>query len=147
VTKIRWNSGSGSWDYSTKRDLEYNNDNDVTVEWDSVYTQFQNPNHWDISAKITNYYGCALTVNGINEAAADKISLYPNPTSGIIQLDLNTESDNKILTITDMNSKTLQTQMANKGLNTINVTNLATGLYLLSWQMNGETITKKFMKD
>jgi Secretion system C-terminal sorting domain len=67
---------------------------------------------------------------GINEALANSISVYPNPTSGIVNVILTSElSKNSILEVYDALGKLVVKQVLANETNTINISNLNNGIY------------------
>ena len=74
-----------------------------------------------------------VTVNacvGINEAVAALISIYPNPTNGIVNISLTAElSKSSTLEIYDAIGKLVVKQNLVSEMNSINISNLNNGIY------------------
>jgi len=66
---------------------------------------------------------------GINDLAGAAISLQPNPTSGLVQL--NGISQGAVVDVTDMTGRLLGTHSMDTDNGTIDLTHLPSGLYLL----------------
>ncbi len=73
---------------------------------------------------------------------SNKIILYPNPTSN--QLTINSELKINEITIIDIAGKSIKTPKPTT--NTINVSNLSSGIYFIKLITDEGTITKKFVK-
>jgi hypothetical protein len=66
---------------------------------------------------------------GINDLAGAAISIQPNPTSGLVQL--NGISQGAVVDVTDMTGRLLGTHSMDTDNGTIDLTHLPSGLYLL----------------
>lgn len=107
------------------------------------------------------YYGDAntgawtgtLTLNGVtnslgvNENLTSRFSVFPNPASNLVKIssDSNTLVDG--VKITDLNGRTVKTVSLNKVANAeINISDLASGVYLMNISSENGTATKKIVK-
>jgi hypothetical protein len=68
-----------------------------------------------------------VTVTGINENTTNTINIYPNPTSSILNIEVNEQTQ---ITIVNVLGEVVKTQTI-KGLSTIDVTELNTGVYFI----------------
>jgi hypothetical protein len=86
-----------------------------------------------------------VTVNactGINEVYANSISVYPNPTSGMVNVILTSELlKNSTLEVYDALGKLVVKQVLINELNTINISNLNNGIYTFK-VLNNSNIVK-----
>lgn len=94
-----------------------------------------------------------LTVDacaGIDELAGLNIDMYPNPTAGNIVLDIAGESNGFNLEIVDVNGKVVYTETIGEivsGLRrTIDLSNVANGLYFLRLDDGTSSTTRKLIK-
>ena len=87
------------------------------------------------SETLTFYPG----TEGVNETAQQVLSLYPNPTKGMLNLDANLEGRTEVK-ILDLNGRTVK-HFATNGLNEmcINVSDLQSGVYFI--RVSNETTT------
>ena len=92
-------------------------------------------------------------VVGISEQvnAPFTFSFYPNPTNENITINYSLEESSKITyVIYDLTGKQVQTESANRfpgaQQQNVDVNNLQAGTYLLSVNVNGNVITKRFVK-
>lgn len=84
-------------------------------------------------------YTCVLSVD---EFAANNISIYPNPTNGMITLkNITQEYD---VNVYNMLGQSMKQQSVNSSSNTIDVTNLSTGTYFIKFK--GYDKVLKFIK-
>jgi hypothetical protein len=68
---------------------------------------------------------------GINEAVANLISIYPNPSNGILNVSLTASlARNSVIEIYDALGKLVVKQMLANELNSINISNLENGIYI-----------------
>lgn len=109
---------------------------------------------WNVST-IGHYKYNEATTNTqeiINLANSWELSLYPNPTSSVLNLSFNLpQSEVIVVSVYDLNGKLLQeTNFGQKqpGKNEVSVdlVGLSTGTYVLKIQGNQNAITKKIIK-
>jgi hypothetical protein len=79
--------------------------------------------------------GCITT--GIIQQQNEKFNLYPNPTNGMVQIEI---AEQAILQIFNSIGILVSTQDLQKGLNQIDISQFPSGIYFL----NGEGETKKY---
>ncbi len=98
----------------------------------------------NVIANPTKVTTCSATAS-LNDNAFTELSVYPNPTSGILNLanadTLNIEN----ITITDMSGKTVFNQKANA--TQIDVQHLPQGMYFLSITTDAGNTNLKFIKE
>jgi PKD repeat protein len=84
-------------------------------------------------------------ITGINntEKIISEITIYPNPTSN--QLIIDSEQKINEISIIDITGKTLKVYTTS--LNSINVSDLPSGIYFIKLITNENTITKKLIKE
>jgi hypothetical protein len=103
---------------------------------------------YTVSSVGTN--GCVgngnVTVNvsactGINEAVANSISVYPNPTSGLVNVILTSElSKNSTIEVYDAIGKLVVKQVLTSEANAVNISNLTNGIYTFKVLNNSNVI-------
>ena len=83
---------------------------------------------------------------GINTAAKGTISLYPNPATDVLNITLEGTNATQV-TIIDVYGKTVVTTNVADGQNTIDVTELANGMYFVQLRNAGSIVaTQKIVK-
>jgi hypothetical protein len=76
-------------------------------------------------------------------AASGKISIYPNPASDVLSVDMDNISDLKEFSITDLHGR----KIASSTSNTIEVSALSSGVYLATIRTGTGQSVKKFIKN
>jgi len=79
-----------------------------------------------------------------NVLTSSDIKLYPNPTTNVLNIqtaDVNTIAS---VRVTDLNGRTVL--QIDENINSINVSNLQSGLYLINIETSNGNITKRFIK-
>lgn len=71
------------------------------------------------------------------------ISIYPNPSSGYLSIELPLNSE---LEIINLNGKIIRRLVADSETITIDISGLSKGLYVLNITSDNKTITKKVIK-
>ncbi|MCB0754072.1 MAG: T9SS type A sorting domain-containing protein [Flavobacteriales bacterium] len=94
-----------------------------------------------------------LTVDacaGIDELAGLTIDMYPNPTAGNIVLEISGESNGFVLEVVDMNGKLVHTETIGEITNglrrTVDLSNVANGLYFVKLDDGTSSTTRKLIK-
>ena len=97
-------------------------------------------------AAYTNGNAFAIRMNfganvGINENVTNNVSIYPNPTSDVLNISTNS-NDLSELIIKDISGKIVLNQKFNSKI-TINTENYAKGFYLIDVKNNLGTVSEK----
>lgn len=96
-------------------------------------------------------YGWEATVNceavlSIEDMTNSKeITVYPNPTSSVLNIDAKKEIIS--IQLNDVSGKTVLAKKSNLLKDNINIQHLPKGVYILTVEMKGQTVTKKIIKN
>ena len=103
---------------------------------------------------VTDVNGCIsdtafynYTVNSTNNFLSNSLYIFPNPTSGIINISLINNSKTK-LSITNLLGEKIYESIINKKGNInqkINISNFANGIYIIHLSTNTEIVIKKII--
>jgi len=75
------------------------------------------------------------------------LKIYPNPSNDVVTIDLPSALDNNVnITVTDTQGKKIKTKVLNAEKNTLDVSSLQTGVYLIQISHNDSRIVKRFVK-
>lgn len=86
----------------------------------------------------------SLQVLGVDEITSNQLQVFPNPT----QDQLNFQSPEQgTLSVLDLSGRTVLTSAASKGQNTIDVSSLPDGIYLLQLQTENSISSARFVKN
>lgn len=77
----------------------------------------------------------------------DEIKLYPNPTNGVLNIDLNYSSSGNIELYSLDGKLVFAKEYINENKINIDLSNNKSGIYFIRLLFNGETITKKIIKE
>jgi hypothetical protein len=143
---IEYSSDAENW--KTLAYIENNPGTDL-----SKYT-YNNFHHYKrstlhIASSKSGFDGASLysTVKYIDIKMNDLVSIGPNPTNGIFQINNSLMLFSKI-TILSVSGQVLQQSTMKKGINTFNMSSYPTGTYLVRLVSdNGQTIHQKIMKE
>lgn len=96
-------------------------------------------------------YSSIRTINLTTENALNINSIYPNPFTNELNLNLNLAAPSSVeVVVSDINGRTVSTNTVNakEGINTVkvNTTELVNGLYIVTVKAQGETFTGKLIK-
>lgn len=73
------------------------------------------------------------------------VSTYPNPVNDVLYIK-NTSTENGSVSIIDINGKLISSTDIKEGVNTLNTSDLTTGVYFVEIKMNGERLVQKLIK-
>lgn len=111
----------------------------IIVYWPSgIIDTINNPS---INETLTIYEGQSLSVE--DEALVDLV-IYPNPVQDILYISTSANVTDKIATIFDINGKRVLNQKLSS--NSLKISTLQSGTYILRLESQGKSISKKFIK-
>ena len=90
----------------------------------------------------------ALETTGVSDFETDefKVTLYPNPVSDVLYISILADSDNIAVELYDLQGRKLNQQVISFGVNTIDVSSLASGYYFIKFSDGKRNYIKKFVK-
>ena len=97
-------------------------------------------NSWNIDGNYQYSDNCMLSNR---EYYADKLNVYPNPTTGVLHLDIEDETKIEKIEVYDFSGKIIKEI---KGELLINIESLASGNYLLRVFTSEGVVIKKIIK-
>ncbi|TXH57106.1 MAG: T9SS type A sorting domain-containing protein [Bacteroidia bacterium] len=107
------------------------------------YNMSFGPNNPSTNTFVFTTVACA-NATGIEANSTLNATLFPNPTSGLIQLEVEAFSG-KSIAISDIAGKTLFQQALNNNTTTIDCNTFAEGIYLLRIAGEGKSEVKRFV--
>ena len=128
--------------------------NDINLAVAGIYTAVfrTEDNSGNVSKDFTLYVDCRYTYDvvtgSVNDIAMDDLlSVYPNPTTGVIILNTNLP-ENQEVNIAVYNTMgqevaAVQNGKVSNGQYSIDLTNQSNGIYYVKMNLNGNIITKK----
>jgi hypothetical protein len=78
-------------------------------------------------------------------AINNEFLIYPNPAKAYINLNIETLIGKGSIVVTDLYGKVAKTQLLSMGTNTVNISNLSKGFYLVSIITSEGKTTKKLI--
>ena len=120
----------------TLQNICYDANQFVTVQNQCNYFNYTN------TVVTSNCSGILLATEN-NEFLENKLALYPNPASSILNIE--TKSVINSILVTDINGRIVAANLFDS--NKIDVQNLQSGVYLLKIATDSETKTLKFVKE
>ncbi len=133
---------SGEWDNHQVMLNNYVGKRNVILRFDAISNQGGNIYLDNINI------GSVSSVEHV--ALNSELSLYPNPSSGQVQLQFTAfEAGEASIEVLDLSGKVVHRAAANvfsgENNNTLNLSGLSEGMYLVQVEMNGQRITQKLM--
>ncbi len=172
LVRERWDPSSSQWLLASKIEHTYNNNGDETLfeifsrengAWES---DIQNITIYDVNGQLSqmesvsydsngnvlsgyyaiDYFYSLHTVTTNTQTIQDQsIKVYPNPTTGIVQVDLPLDFSQGQVMIFDMQGKLLKSESYQN--NTIDFSIFNNGLYLLQFINEEKRYTLKIIKN
>jgi len=104
--------------------------------------------YFDFNAPIvTNTVQSYFVQLGVQQHGLSGVVLYPNPTSGRVQLQLPDGFGNVAVTVTDLQGKIVLQQMSDSNAMALDASALSAGLYLVRIESGGESVVRKLVKE
>ena len=103
-----------------------------------------------MAAKASQAPSEAKMTTALPDRVADReITIYPNPTKGIITVKITGYTDEMKagFRLMDLSGRTIVNRDANAGIQTFDLSGQASGIYLLQIQINGESVIWKIIKE
>ncbi len=124
------------WEAFADRGLGYSADQGSSLDRFDQVQSFDMP--------PLNVLDCSLNANSSSNGKA--FSIYPNPASGIVNVKANSIQNEAIIAIYDLNGRMVVNQNLLDGNNTqINISGLATGVYVVKINTNNKSQTEKLI--
>lgn len=133
---------SGTWTNLNKADYTYTANGQIYQQTFGNWTS----GSWLSSYRYTYWYGCTQTLGIDNETAAEWL-VYPNPVMDKLQVELPEVQGYSAISVISPEGKMMLQQEVKGGKNSIHTESLPAGIYLLQWQNNGQSFTKRFVKE
>ncbi|WP_075603264.1 T9SS type A sorting domain-containing protein [Saccharicrinis aurantiacus] len=89
--------------------------------------------------KVTSGLKNATSINTTNESG---IKVYPNPANDILNIKLNNTEESALVSIIDINGKSINTSIFNGGQTSINTSDLS-GIYIIKIETKSKTLVKR----
>ncbi|MFZ5553318.1 MAG: lysyl oxidase family protein [Bacteroidota bacterium] len=104
-----------------------------------------NPEYEAVNTNITN--GCvAVNVNVDELDAENYFHAWPNPSSGLVNISVNTVSGNGNITVSNtLGEKVYSANVASSARNTIDLGSFAAGTYFINYTNGAITVTKRIV--
>lgn len=121
----------------------------VTVPWSTATTtaRVMVRGSGNIFYAVNSSDFTVFSPTGISELENDNLSIYPNPTNGIINLEFNTNTKIDKITITDLHGKLVYSDKNLIGSSTqIDLSDFSNGIYMLQTQSKSEVNLFKVIK-
>ncbi|RDI04550.1 T9SS-dependent choice-of-anchor J family protein [Flavobacterium sp. AG291] len=97
---------------------------------------------------VDDFSVTADDVAGLNDNLASNLSIYPNPVNNIINIDSNDNISISKVSIADLNGRTVKSVSFDGVSNaSVNIADLASGMYMMNITSDKGMTTKKIMKN
>jgi hypothetical protein len=137
-----WDNNNNQWANIEKRNYQYSTTSPNYIEaisaWDTISAA------WLLTDKIFYYYSPYTDIVKIQQYSNQLITVYPNPAISNVTL-LNNGTNSLIVYIYDTNGRLLSNNKIAVGPNTINVSGLSKGIYII--YINGFAKPIKLVKN
>jgi len=140
-----WNNSSDEWMLHGKDELFY--DENGCQYLTIYYSWIEEYNQWHIGSKYYSYY--SLHNNGVNVLTTnnnlDNIRIYPNPVKERIYIEIKDLFVSSVQ-IFNIRGQLIKTFNISLGLNTYDIDDLDTGIYILKVFTNDDEMNYKILK-
>ena len=127
--------------------LDSDDDGDGILTFKEDYNGDGNPLNDDTNSDgIPDYLQQSVALGLQNSSYNSLISIYPNPTSDVLYIDNPNFEKINSLEIISINGTIVKQENRTSNLQSIEVSNLQTGVYFVKIQINNEVLNYKFIK-
>ncbi|MGB4850381.1 MAG: T9SS type A sorting domain-containing protein [Saprospiraceae bacterium] len=98
---------------------------------------------------VTDAFGCTvqsmclnIIISGVKDVLADAISFYPNPTTGIVNIENKSSYPVGEIMVINLSGQVMS-DIKLDGNNTVDLSSLGAGLYIIKAKINGYEVMKK----
>lgn len=124
--------------------LDNDDDGDGILTKDEDYNHNGNPADDDVNNNgIPDYLENSNTARTLDNSIKNRITLYPNPSSNILNIENNSGKDISDITIYSVNGIKVK-QSTNS--DSMHISDLQSGIYIVKIQIDNEVINYKFIK-
>jgi len=142
-TSTSVNAGTWSWDFGDGIGTSNLENPDYTYTTNGTFTvtlTVDNGCGTDVFTEVITITGVGLDENSLN-----LVSIYPNPTDDVINIQVSADMIGKEYSIKDLMGKNLATGLISDQLTTIGLSSLSSGIYFVSVGENAHA--QKFVKE
>lgn len=137
-----WDVLADDWQNSRKVESSYNTDN--TIHQVVFYDWEVSDSLWYNDFRITYYYD---TYQGEEEVEDKQLTIYPNPATDFITLNLGDNSQPSNTQVLDSRGRLLVSQVGMGNMVNVNVQHLSAGVYFINVKQGNELYTGRFVKN
>jgi uncharacterized repeat protein (TIGR01451 family) len=111
----------------------------------AIYFDFNAPIFTNTSLHTVNQHSIILNTDKQVDYEKNTFRIYPNPTTGILQIEQKDNNDLNIKIYDNLGRLVLQKQ-SNSSNSNLDISNLADGIYFIAIQVDNELISRKILK-
>lgn len=123
---------------------------EITVDWGTsgglVLCNIVNP-CGSSTAKKSVTTNCRSAQQTLTESRSTLLSIFPNPSSGVFNVQSDNQLENVQITVTDLQGRTLINTLFSGNETTVDLSNYTQGVYLLQLHSSNVVQTYKLIKD
>jgi len=114
----------------------------------ALYEQYVSANATgnEIYKPFLNYCSNLVSVNNQTTEPVSSVTVYPNPATDIVTIDIHSTSQNNSYKLIDVVGNVIQQSTITNQKSTIDISSLAKGIYFMEINIDGEKSTKKIIK-
>ncbi len=127
--------------------LDNDDDGDGVLTINEDYNNNNNPGDDDTNGNsIPDYLENAVALGVDNFTVQKEVTIYPNPTSSVLNIDNKSNESVTAISIYNLNGALVKHLKSSTSLQSISVTDLEMGVYFVKIQMNSKVLNYKFIK-
>lgn len=128
--------------------LDSDDDGDGLLTISEDYNGNNNPADDDTNANsIPDYMENAVMLTANNFSLQNEVTIYPNPTSSILNIDNQSNESVGSVAIYSVNGALVKEAKSSTSLQSISVADLQSGIYMVKIQLNSKVLNYKFIRN
>jgi hypothetical protein len=100
----------------------------------------------DGQSENSNVIAVILSTSSIGDVASGNMQLYPNPTTGVVNLCF-ADKQQRTIQVLDLLGRAVQTATLTTSETALDITDLPQGNYIIKITTNGQVLTNKLIKE
>jgi len=146
LTCINIKNGNNT-DMTTSGFHAANNPNLICIDVDDVVYSTSNWTNIDAQTSFSTNCNNGCSTVGIDELPSSTINMHPNPTTGLLSITLEEGHATSLAIRNSLGQILLSDKTSSTNQIELDLTNYPTGIYFLQFEVDGQVITKKIVKE
>ena len=144
-SRAGWSGNSGGWVHSFI-DFTASEDDTLAFRFNFASNGSINGDGWAIDDFCFTHLVSCDSSTSLEETMLRGLEVYPNPTHGMVTVQLTTQQQNAMIKVHDARGKLVKQLVASQSREKLDLSGLPAGVYMLRVVANGKVATRKIVR-